>query len=170
MEAQIILPTSSMQGSSIVRDSHLPTSSCFRQPASSFTHFGDGSLDGSESNPLRMLRTGAFPMVRPKGKSSNSDKLLKVPSTAVPSAPSPSQNEDESSHANEEERWRKDSTSSGASARKDSTSSHSQGGEEENPIPLPPRDRSKPSISNKPRHQRKHPLVIPQGTKTFSIV
>lgn len=33
-----------------------------------------------------------------------------------------------------------------------------------NPLPLPPRDRSKPSITpNKPRHQRKYPLLIPGG-------
>lgn len=30
-----------------------------------------------------------------------------------------------------------------------------------NPVPLPPRDRSKPLATAKPRHQRKHPLIIP---------
>lgn len=40
----------------------------------------------------------------------------------------------------------------------DFTSSHSEG----NAIPLPPRDRTRPSsFSNKARHQRKHPLIIP---------
>ncbi|XP_065218469.1 activated Cdc42 kinase-like isoform X1 [Planococcus citri] len=32
-----------------------------------------------------------------------------------------------------------------------------------NAIPLPPRDRSKPLNVAKPRHQRKHPLIIPGG-------
>lgn len=30
-----------------------------------------------------------------------------------------------------------------------------------NPVPLPPRDRNRPIATNKPRHQRKHPLIIP---------
>jgi len=33
---------------------------------------------------------------------------------------------------------------------------------EGNPIPLPPRDRSRP-LAAKPRHQRKHPLIFPCG-------
>ncbi|XP_057330388.1 activated Cdc42 kinase-like isoform X4 [Microplitis mediator] len=43
--------------------------------------------------------------------------------------------------------------------------SQSQSNIEENPIPLPPRDRSRTlqSKSNLPRHQRKHPLIIPGG-------
>ncbi|KAL1494662.1 hypothetical protein ABEB36_010228 [Hypothenemus hampei] len=32
---------------------------------------------------------------------------------------------------------------------------------EENPIPLPPRDRNKTLLAAKPRHTRKHPLIIP---------
>lgn len=36
------------------------------------------------------------------------------------------------------------------------------GGEkEDNPIPLPPRDRNKVLLTAKPRHTRKHPLIIP---------
>lgn len=30
-----------------------------------------------------------------------------------------------------------------------------------NPLPLPPRDRTRPIVPNKPRHQRKHPLIYP---------
>ncbi|CAG5102024.1 Similar to Ack-like: Activated Cdc42 kinase-like (Drosophila melanogaster), partial [Cotesia congregata] len=43
--------------------------------------------------------------------------------------------------------------------------SQNQNNFEENPIPLPPRDRSRTlqSKSNLPRHQRKHPLIIPGG-------
>lgn len=32
---------------------------------------------------------------------------------------------------------------------------------EDNPIPLPPRDRNKTLLTSKPRHTRKHPLIIP---------
>lgn len=37
-----------------------------------------------------------------------------------------------------------------------------------NPIPVPPRDR-KPQLTNKPRHQRKHPLIIPGEGITRTI-
>ena len=30
-----------------------------------------------------------------------------------------------------------------------------------NPLPLPPRDRTRPIVPTKPRHQRKHPLILP---------
>lgn len=36
--------------------------------------------------------------------------------------------------------------------------------EDENPIPLPPRNRSKPALVQKPRHVRKHPLIIPPSS------
>lgn len=33
-----------------------------------------------------------------------------------------------------------------------------------NPLPLPPRDRSRPAaVASKPRHQRKHPLILPSN-------
>lgn len=35
---------------------------------------------------------------------------------------------------------------------------------DENPIPLPPRDRNKPLLTIKPRHTRKHPLIIPPSS------
>jgi hypothetical protein len=42
-------------------------------------------------------------------------------------------------------------------------------GVEGNPIPLPPRDRSRPLLPTKPRHQRKHPLIIPGGGVTRTL-
>lgn len=36
--------------------------------------------------------------------------------------------------------------------------------EEENPIPLPPRNRSKTTLVQKTRHVRKHPLIIPPSS------
>lgn len=35
---------------------------------------------------------------------------------------------------------------------------------DENPIPLPPRDRNKPLLTSKQRHTRKHPLIIPPSS------
>ncbi|XP_066140981.1 activated Cdc42 kinase-like [Euwallacea fornicatus] len=35
---------------------------------------------------------------------------------------------------------------------------------DENPIPLPPRDRNKTLLTAKPRHTRKHPLIIPPSS------
>lgn len=35
---------------------------------------------------------------------------------------------------------------------------------EDNPIPLPPRDRNKLLLTSKPRHTRKHPLIIPASS------
>jgi len=32
-----------------------------------------------------------------------------------------------------------------------------------NPLPLPPRDRTRPTVPTKPRHQRKHPLIYPSN-------
>ena len=32
-----------------------------------------------------------------------------------------------------------------------------------NPLPLPPRDRTRPIVPTKPRHQRKHPLIYPSN-------
>ncbi|CAL4065830.1 unnamed protein product, partial [Meganyctiphanes norvegica] len=47
----------------------------------------------------------------------------------------------------------------------DSVSTDGGGSHEFNPLPLPPRDRTRntPSLTTKPRHQRKHPLIIPGG-------
>lgn len=169
METQNILPALT-----ITRINHsqpycrqpMPTLTTFGHPQpNSSTATTPTTPDGnSESNPLRMLRSGAFPIVRPKGRITKGEKSIRVP--PPPTVPPPAliiaNPENESSQVNEEERWRKDSTTSQSSVRKDSiTSSYSQVSEDENPIPLPPRDRSRPSVSNKPRHQRKHPLIIP---------
>lgn len=35
---------------------------------------------------------------------------------------------------------------------------------EENPLPLPPRDKNKTLLTAKPRHTRKHPLIIPPSS------
>ncbi|XP_076271126.1 activated Cdc42 kinase-like isoform X2 [Rhynchophorus ferrugineus] len=40
----------------------------------------------------------------------------------------------------------------------------SSSSKDENPIPLPPRDRNKALLAAKPRHTRKHPLIIPPSS------
>lgn len=42
--------------------------------------------------------------------------------------------------------------------------SYSEFQRDDNPIPLPPRDRTKPKPASKPRHTRKHPLIIPASS------
>ncbi|XP_071450901.1 activated Cdc42 kinase-like [Hetaerina americana] len=41
--------------------------------------------------------------------------------------------------------------------------------DEGNPIPLPPRDRTRKSSSDQPRHQRRHPLVFPGSGITHAV-
>lgn len=41
------------------------------------------------------------------------------------------------------------------------SSVHNFPSRDENPIPLPPRDKNKALLAAKPRHTRKHPLIIP---------
>lgn len=45
--------------------------------------------------------------------------------------------------------------------RSNSSKSEHHNSKEDNPIPLPPRDKNKALLTAKPRHTRKHPLIIP---------
>ena len=38
----------------------------------------------------------------------------------------------------------------------------------DNPLPLPPRDRTRPTVATKPRHQRKHPLIYPSNANRWA--
>lgn len=138
VEAQLIMPTSTISKLNPQQRHSVP--------------------ENSEANPLRMLRSGAFPIVRPKARTSKCEKPSRVP-TSLPAPPNLLIVEESSQ--GDDERWRKDSASSHAS--KDGCFGPQS--EEENPIPLPPRDRSRPIVSNKQRHHRKHPLVIPGSGK-----
>ncbi|PSN56233.1 Tyrosine-protein kinase PR2 [Blattella germanica] len=131
-----------------------------------------------DTNPLRMLRSGAIP-VRPRvrgNKHSNDLPRLRVPpppATAPPPIPriSPISPVAPKDLAEEVVKMKVEQTLSTPT-----TINGHQNGEvlelnenleeesetnEENPIPLPPRDRSRPMPPTKPRHQRKHPLIIP---------
>ena len=111
-----------------------------------------------DTNPLRMLRSGAFPVVRPKvrgnkhtSEANNSRSLPRLrvpppPSTAPPPIPTPTVVKEGAELMEEVGKLSVES---------------SEADDEDNPIPLPPRDRSRPTPPTKPRHQRKHPLIIP---------
>lgn len=135
-----------------------------------------------DTNPLRMLRSGV-PIVRPRirgnkhatlghtgshqedpaadtfhfdvyhGSSKTLPKLRAPPLPHVP-PPLPQTRHLERHHSVQE-----------------IENNQNQNNVDENPIPLPPRDRSKTlqPKSSLPRHQRKHPLIIPGGGVTRTL-
>lgn len=132
----------------------------------------------TDTNPLRMLRSG-LPIVRPRIRGNKhatlgtqiddmtSDHILQfdmhhsgaktLPKRAAPPSqappPVPQARNLERHHSLEIE------------------NNQNQNNVDGNPIPLPPRDRSKTlqPKSNLPRHQRKHPLIIPGGGVTRTL-
>ena len=144
--------------------------------------------NATETNPLRMLRSG-MPMVRPRVRgnrhaslghqvahqeeSSSSDHasssslsfdlhhsgaktLPKLRAPPPPNAPPP---------VPTTRNLERHNSALGIE------NNQNQNNVEENPIPLPPRDRSKTlqPKSSLPRHQRKHPLIIPGGGVTRTL-
>ncbi|XP_055631758.1 activated Cdc42 kinase-like isoform X5 [Toxorhynchites rutilus septentrionalis] len=104
---------------------------------------------GDESNPLRMLRSKNFPVVRPRLKiqtQSNADEH----SVSLEDKDGPC--ESPSYLTNPEYTY--NNATAGGDADQDTTLPA-------NPIPLPPRDRNKVIAANPKRHVRKHPLIIP---------
>ncbi|XP_049843723.1 activated Cdc42 kinase-like isoform X6 [Schistocerca gregaria] len=102
------------------------------------------------SNPLRLLRSGPLPVAvrRPRG----AQQLQPLPAPRALGAPPPPPVQG---------RPRSRELQTGSEDEGPSPSPTSSDGA--NPIPLPPRDRSRPPAPSKPRHQRKHPLIIPGG-------
>lgn len=100
-------------------------------------------------NPLRMLRSGHLPMVKTRSRTAT-----------IPTA----------SHSKAAER--RSTPDCGEISKSDCNlnqlhleeASKEIGKEEENPIPLPPRNRNKTILVQKPRHIRKHPLIIPASS------
>ncbi|XP_039279491.1 activated Cdc42 kinase-like isoform X3 [Nilaparvata lugens] len=106
----------------------------------------------ADTNPLRMLRS--VPFVRPRVRGNkHASSSLQHQSSFSGSSTLPSKCSDTLSLQK---------TVSGpallSSADAVDESDHEGNG---NSIPLPPRDRSKTLPAQKPRHQRKHPLIIP---------
>ena len=138
----------------------------------------------SDTNPLRMLRSG-LPIVRPRIRGNKhatlghsgisgfhpddvaSDQMLQFDihhsgSKTLPKrAPSPSQAPLPVPQTRNLERHHS----------LEIENNQNQNNVDGNPIPLPPRDRSKTlqPKSSLPRHQRKHPLIIPGGGVTRTL-
>lgn len=135
-----------------------------------------------DTNPLRMLRSGV-PIVRPRVRGnkhatlshtgshqedlsdeafhfdayhSGSKTLPKLRAPPPPHAPPPLP---QSRHLERHH------------SALEIENNQNQSNVDENPIPLPPRDRSKTlqPKSSLPRHQRKHPLIIPGGGVTRTL-
>ncbi|KAJ9589855.1 hypothetical protein L9F63_017010 [Diploptera punctata] len=122
-----------------------------------------------DTNPLRMLRSGAFPVVRPKVRgnkhvSGTQQESRSLPRLRVPpppsSAPPPIPRISPTVVSNPITELTEDVAKVNVNT---SDRSDDEEVQDENPIPLPPRDRSRPMPPTKPRHQRKHPLIIPGG-------
>ncbi|KAF5281236.1 hypothetical protein FQA39_LY05122 [Lamprigera yunnana] len=95
------------------------------------------------ANPLKVLRSGQLPLVKPRLRTST------LPSSA---------------HSSQVDRRSVPDDFEGPKdlyESNDSTSKSNSLEKEDNPIPLPPRDRNKTLLTSKARHIRKHPLVIP---------
>ncbi|XP_076299058.1 activated Cdc42 kinase-like isoform X6 [Lasioglossum baleicum] len=135
-----------------------------------------------DTNPLRMLRSGV-PIVRPRIRGnkhatlahtgshqedlsrdtfhfdayhSGSKTLPKIRAPPLPHAPPPLP---QTRHLERHH------------SALEIENNQNQNNVDENPIPLPPRDRSKTlqPKSSLPRHQRKHPLIIPGGGVTRTL-
>ncbi|XP_017772694.1 PREDICTED: tyrosine-protein kinase PR2 isoform X2 [Nicrophorus vespilloides] len=112
-------------------------------------------------NPLRLLRSGQLPTMKPRSRTST------LPNTHY---------KDRTNNNHDLEGQKRSALEISAlkvveSIKPEVTSppvEHFERVVDENPIPLPPRDRNKPLLTSKPRHTRKHPLIIPplslQGT------
>ncbi|XP_022905181.1 activated Cdc42 kinase-like isoform X2 [Onthophagus taurus] len=119
-------------------------------------------------NPLRMLRSG-FPVVKPRTKMNT---LPHAKSATDRRSATESLDGNKSDSNLELSRPQQQEIQSipieTNSDTPDSPRPIELQKQDENPIPLPPRDRKKPLLTAKPRHTRKHPLIIPplslQGT------
>ncbi|XP_063223749.1 activated Cdc42 kinase-like isoform X2 [Bacillus rossius redtenbacheri] len=140
------------------------------------------SPPAQDTNPLRMLRSGAFPMVRPRvrgnkfqqpdGPVATSRSLPRVrvppPSLSIPPEASFPRSRSNTHPADAGDNHRRSSESE--CSEDSSSADQEERGDSSNPIPLPPRDRSKPLPPVKTRHQRKHPLIIPGGGMLAKMV
>ncbi|XP_045470337.1 activated Cdc42 kinase-like isoform X2 [Harmonia axyridis] len=112
------------------------------------------------TNPLRIIRSGQLPVVnntRVRSASVTSTLPPKMSDIARSSIP-------ENLNGNPKDQLPQQTATLGRHSLMRSNSSYSEqnnSSKEDNPIPLPPRDKSKALLTSKPRHTRKHPLIIP---------
>lgn len=105
--------------------------------------------DMTDSNPLRILRDKNYPIVRPR---------VRVQSSLNDENTAPAV--DHVDHSLDGEAM---CESPSYLSNSEFTCSENGAGKQvdDNPIPLPPRDRNKVILANPKRHVRKHPLIIP---------
>lgn len=110
------------------------------------------------ANPLRILRSGHVPIMN----------NVRVRSSSVTSTLPPRLNDARSRGSVPEILNNKrvieqinETATLGRNSIIHSNTSFCDKTREENPIPLPPRDKNKALLTAKPRHTRKHPLIIP---------
>lgn len=147
------------------------------------------SGSSTDANPLRMLRSG-LPMVRPRvrgnkhatlGSGTTNPSMTLHPEDTFdvfnqrgsrtlpksrPSGPPQFHTSFVNTNHNNSGKLTERRNSS-----PNSENNQNQNNVEDNPIPLPPRDRSKSlqPVTSLPRHQRKHPLIIPGGGVTRTL-
>lgn len=95
------------------------------------------------TNPLKVLRSGHLPLVKPRLRTSTlptSGHSSHIDRRSIP-----------------DDFEIRDTPYEGT----DNAQRNGTFEKDDNPIPLPPRDRNKTLLTSKPRHTRKHPLIIP---------
>ncbi|CAH1969067.1 unnamed protein product [Acanthoscelides obtectus] len=107
------------------------------------------------TNPLRILRSG-LPVINSRTRSASVASTLppKVKNSVRNSVPENLHNRQEFLHA----------TLPRPTSISQQSSTTPSDHKDENPIPLPPRDKSKALLTAKPRHTRKYPLIIPHSS------
>ncbi|XP_050513101.1 activated Cdc42 kinase-like isoform X2 [Diabrotica virgifera virgifera] len=139
------LSTSDLQ-SKVTQEAHLAYQALVESPTS------DVPPQLMVTNPLRILRSGQ-PVINTRTRSSSLASTLppKISGSARNSVPDHLNGRSEFSHA----------TLPRQSPLHPTIALTKPIHKDENPIPLPPRDKNKALLAAKPRHTRKHPLIIP---------
>ncbi|XP_056634677.1 activated Cdc42 kinase-like isoform X2 [Diorhabda sublineata] len=139
------LSTSDLQ-SKVTQEAQMAYQGLVESPSSDVTQL-------MVTNPLRILRSG-HPVINTRTRSSSlASTLPPKMGRTVSSIPDNLNGQQEFSHATLPRQTQP--THSAAPRSKPVYQ------KDENPIPLPPRDKSKALLAAKPRHTRKHPLIIP---------
>ncbi|KAK9737649.1 Protein tyrosine and serine/threonine kinase [Popillia japonica] len=142
--------------SKVTQEAQLAYQSLVENPSSDITQFMP------MNNPLRMLRSGQFPVVKPRNKTNTlpHSKSLDRRSESDSLDGNRSDSNLELYKRQEIQNHFQDQPHSPIETKSPEIPERT----DENPIPLPPRDRNKPLLTIKPRHTRKHPLIIPPSS------
>ncbi|CAH1969058.1 unnamed protein product [Acanthoscelides obtectus] len=141
------LSSSDLQ-SKVTEEAHLAYQGLVESPSADVTQL-------MVTNPLRILRSG-LPVINSRTRSASVASTLppKVKNSVRNSVPENLHNRQEFLHA----------TLPRPTSISQQSSTTPSDHKDENPIPLPPRDKSKALLTAKPRHTRKYPLIIPHSS------